>query len=73
VTVVKYASLTCSVCARFYKDNYPLLKAQYIDTDKIHFVFCDFPTPPPQLIPAAAIVARCASAGRGKSIIGMIF
>jgi protein-disulfide isomerase len=73
VTVVEYASLTCSHCARFYMNGYPELKRDYIDTGKIRFVFRDFPTAPAELATAAAMVARCAPAGRGKSIIGMIF
>ena len=72
VTVVEYASLTCSHCADFYTNGYPLLKEQYIDTGKIRFVYRDFPTAPQQLATAAAMVARCAPAGRGKTIIGMI-
>ncbi len=73
VTVVEYASLTCSHCANFYINGYPELKKQYIDTGKIRFVFRDFPTAPQQLATAAAMVARCAPAGRGKTIIGLIF
>ncbi|HCX14093.1 MAG TPA: disulfide bond formation protein DsbA [Rhodospirillaceae bacterium] len=73
VTVVEYASLTCSHCANFYTTGYPELKKQYIDTGKIRFVFRDFPTAPQQLATAAAMVARCAPAGRGKTIIGLIF
>jgi protein-disulfide isomerase len=73
VTVIEYASLTCSHCASFYMNGYPELKKQYIDTGKIRFVFRDFPTAPSELATAGAMVARCAPAGRGKSIIGMIF
>jgi protein-disulfide isomerase len=73
VTVVEYASLTCIHCVRFYLNGYPKLKKDYIDTGKIRFVFRDFPTAPRNTAFAAAMVARCAPAGRGKSIIGMIF
>ena len=73
VTVVEYASLTCSHCARFHMNGYPKLKEEYIDTGRIRFVFRDFPTAPANLATAAAMVARCAPAGRGKSIISMIF
>ncbi len=73
VTVVEYASLTCSHCARFHVTGYPKLKEEYIDTGRIRFVFRDFPTAPAELATAAAMVARCAPAGRGKSIISMIF
>ena len=31
VTIVEYASMTCSHCAAFHKDVYPILKKNYID------------------------------------------
>ena len=39
VTVVEYASYTCPHCANFHKNQYVDLKANYIDTDKINFVY----------------------------------
>lgn len=39
VTVVEYASYTCPHCAAFHLEVFPLLKAEYIDTGKIKFVF----------------------------------
>ena len=32
ITIIVYESLTCSHCASFHKDIYPLLKKEYIDT-----------------------------------------
>ena len=39
VTVIEYASFTCPHCAAFHAENYDKLKADYIDTDKINFVY----------------------------------
>jgi protein-disulfide isomerase len=39
VTVIEYASFTCSHCAKFHQDVYRPLKKNYIDTNKIKFVF----------------------------------
>lgn len=39
VTVIEYASYTCPHCASFHAGNYKQLKADYIDTDKINFVY----------------------------------
>jgi len=39
VTMIEYASFTCPHCANFHSDVYPELKANYIDTGKIRFVF----------------------------------
>ncbi len=42
VTVIEYGSATCPHCGRFHKDVYPALKAKYIDTGKIKFIFRPF-------------------------------
>ena len=41
VTVIEYASFTCPHCASFHANTYPQLKANYIDTNKIKFVYRD--------------------------------
>ncbi|MBV9512414.1 MAG: thioredoxin domain-containing protein [Caulobacteraceae bacterium] len=38
VTVVEYASVSCPICGRWFREVYPAFKAKYIDTGKIHFV-----------------------------------
>lgn len=42
VTVIEYASPTCSHCAAFAINVYPGLKEQYIDTGKITFIMRPF-------------------------------
>jgi len=39
VTVTEYASYTCPHCARFHSGPYQQLKADFIDTGKIKFVY----------------------------------
>ena len=39
VTVIEYASYTCPHCARFHEGTYKQLKADYIDTGKVNFVY----------------------------------
>lgn len=39
VEVTEYASFTCPHCARFSADQFPQIKANYIDTGKIRFVY----------------------------------
>ena len=41
VTVMEYASYTCPHCASFHANTYPELKANYIDTNKINFIYRD--------------------------------
>ncbi|MFG1376382.1 DsbA family protein [Xanthobacter autotrophicus] len=57
VTVVEYASATCSHCAAFHTTTFPELKTKYIDTGKVRFIFREFPFEP--VATAAFMLARC--------------
>lgn len=39
VTVIEYASLTCPHCATFHRDTWPTIRATYVETGKVRFVF----------------------------------
>lgn len=39
VTIIEYASYTCPHCANFNKGPYQKLKAEYIDTGKVRFIY----------------------------------
>ena len=43
ITMIEYASMTCPHCAAFHAETYKALKAKYIDTGKVRFVFREFP------------------------------
>jgi len=43
VVMVEYAAPTCPVCARFNASVMPHIKADYIDTGKIYYIFRTFP------------------------------
>ncbi len=58
VTIIEYASMTCSHCARFQETTFPELKKRYIDTGKVRYIFREFPLD--NLAAAAAMLARCA-------------
>ena len=64
VTVVEYASFTCSHCADWHLNTLPAFKARFIDTGQVKLVFRDLPTPPVQAAATAAAVARCAAPER---------
>src|SRR5262245_24908530 len=57
VTIIEYASMTCPHCANFHEKTYPQLKAKYIDTGKVRFIFREFPLEP--VAAAAFMLARC--------------
>lgn len=60
VTVVEYASVTCSHCAAWQEQVYPEFKAKYLDTNQVRYVFREFPTAPEAVAVAGFLVARCA-------------
>ncbi|WP_396592739.1 DsbA family protein [Brevundimonas sp. R86498] len=60
VTVVEYASVTCGVCAAWQAQVWPEFKAKYVDTNKVRYVFREFPTSPQPVAVAGFLMARCA-------------
>jgi protein-disulfide isomerase len=71
VTVVEYASATCPHCAAFHKEAWGKLKAEYIDTKKIRFIFREFPLNDAAL--AAFMIARAAPKESYFPLIGIFF
>jgi protein-disulfide isomerase len=71
VTVIEYSSLTCPHCAAFHRDTLPQVKASYIDTGKVRFVYRDFPLG--KLALAAAVVGRCVEPSRHFAFIDMLY
>jgi protein-disulfide isomerase len=71
VTIVEYASLTCSHCAHFHKEIYPELKKRYIDTGKVRFLLREFPLDP--LATAGFMLARCDGESKYYPITDMLF
>jgi protein-disulfide isomerase len=61
VTITEYASMTCPHCAAFNADVFPKIKAQFIDTGKVRYIFREFPLD----IKAAAgsMLSRCIANG----------
>ncbi|MEJ0096400.1 MAG: DsbA family protein [Methylocella sp.] len=71
VTIVEYASMTCSHCAAFHANSYPALKSKYIDTGKVRFILREFPLDP--LATAGFMLARCAGDDKRNAIIDLLF
>lgn len=64
VTVIEYASFTCSHCGDWHRSVYPAFKARFVDTGQVRLVIRDFPTAPAQVAAQAAGIARCAAPER---------
>jgi protein-disulfide isomerase len=67
VTIIEYASMTCTHCARFHQEVYPALKAKYIDTNKIKFILREFPLDP--LATAGFMLARCSGSDEKRTAL----
>jgi len=61
VTVIEYASFTCSHCAAFHADTWPQFKAEYIDTGRVRFILREVYFDRFGLW--ASMTARCGGAG----------
>lgn len=74
ITIVEFASMTCPHCAAFNAAVFPKIKSEYIDTNKIRYVFREFPLD----IKAAAgsMLARCIAkddAGKYFAVVDLLF
>lgn len=71
VTVVEYGSFTCPHCAQFHADVFPQLKANYIDTGKIKFVYREVYFD--KLGLWAGMLARCGGGSRYFGVSDLLF
>jgi protein-disulfide isomerase len=62
VVVIEYGAPSCPVCARFNAEVIPQMRAQYVDTGKVYYVFRVFPING-AADGAAEGLARCAGTG----------
>lgn len=71
VEVIEYASFTCPHCATFHTNTYPQLKADYVDTGKVRFIYREVYFDRPGLW--ASMVARCGGQERFFGISEMLY
>jgi protein-disulfide isomerase len=71
VTIVEYASLTCSHCRNFAVNTFPELKKRYIDTGKVRYILREFALNDVDFL--AIVIARCAPKERQFPLIEILF
>lgn len=71
LTMIEYASLTCSHCATFHNTVLPDLRSRYIESGQVRLVFRDFPLD--ELALRAAQLARCAGPERYFRFLSALF
>lgn len=71
VTIVEFASYTCSHCATFHNNVLPTVKEQLINTGKAKLILREFPLDKFAL--KASLLARCAPADKYYDLVEVIF
>ena len=71
ITIIEYASMTCSHCAEFHNKTYPDLKKNHIDTGEVKFIFREFPLD--KLAMATSMLARCVDNEISMAFIEILF
>lgn len=71
VTIIEYASMTCSHCAAFAVTTYPELKSRYIDKGKVRYIMREFPLDP--VAAAGFMLARYAGDAKYFDVIDLLF
>jgi protein-disulfide isomerase len=76
VQVVEYASVSCPVCGRWFKDNWQTFKTRYIDTGKVHFTYREMLVGGSEEVLIAAsgfLLARCAGKDKYFNVVDAIY
>ncbi len=71
VTMIEYASMTCTHCAAFHTETWPTLKSKYVDTGKVRFVLREFPLDP--LATAGFMLARSVGPEKRSALVDLLF
>ncbi|MBV8798268.1 MAG: DsbA family protein [Alphaproteobacteria bacterium] len=71
IMMVEYAAPTCPHCSHFNEAMFPQLKANYIETGKVYYIFRVFPLSSVDV--AAESMARCLPANNYFQFIDLLF
>lgn len=66
VTFIEFSDFQCPFCGRFVRDTFPQIKAAYVDSGKVKYVFRHFPID--SLHPQAPLSARAADCGHAQGL-----
>jgi protein-disulfide isomerase len=60
VVIEEFSSFQCPFCSRYFRETYPQLMANYVETGQVLYVYRDFPLQTQPQSPLAAQAANCA-------------
>lgn len=66
VEVIEFSDYQCPFCRKYWQESYPQIKEEYIDTNKIKYVFRDFPLNFHPGAPLASIAGNCIAEQKGN-------
>ncbi|MDI7774059.1 thioredoxin domain-containing protein [Asticcacaulis sp. EMRT-3] len=72
VTLVEYASVACPICAQVNATVIPEVRAKYIDTGKVLYVYKPMMTGNPSVATAGHLLAQCAGKDKYFDVIDAI-
>lgn len=73
VTMIEYASPSCSHCARFNNEVFPEFKAKYIDSGQVRYALREIITPPESFASASFLMAKCAGPEKYYAVMEAVF
>lgn len=71
ITIIEYASLTCTHCATFHRNTMPRLKREWLDTGRAKLIYRDFALD--KNAATAAVIARCAPEDEFFRLLSVFF
>lgn len=60
LVMLEFSDFQCPFCLDYFRSTFPRIKADYIDTGKLKYIYKDFPLPIHTKAVPAALAARCA-------------
>jgi protein-disulfide isomerase len=71
VTIIEYASMTCSHCAEFHNTTFQKIKMDYIESGEVKYIFREFPID--KLAMATSMLTRCVDKNVSLPFIEVLF
>jgi len=76
IAFIEYASVACPVCGKWYRDNFEIFKAKYIDTGKVHYIAREMlvgDSTEESIAAAGFLLARCAGKDKYFKVTDSIY
>ena len=73
LTMVEYASFACPHCAHYQTDAWPTVKAEFIETGQLRYIYRPMLTSPPQIAAIGMVLAECAAEEEYFNAVDLLF